>query len=315
MDKIEGCIYGVVVGDALGTTYEFRKAASIKLPETLNIVGGGPFKVKKGQVTDDSEMTIAMLRSIIRMGKYDKNDVAKAYIRWMESEPADSGLTTRKALMGATNYKEVVAHSMERNQGSLSNGFLMRISPLAVYGMRLKPSKLNKHIMEEIAMTNPSDICYYAAKLYIHMLIYLMKGGQNIEKEALRIIALDKHKGVPELKNIVLSAKVTPYFKYAADTGVDDIVAIDGEYMGFFAVTLQLSFHELYHAKNYEEAMRGIIKHGGDTDTNCAIAGGLLGAKFGYNNIPRRWVTAVNQAKYNRPMEFQFDSKLVEEMF
>jgi ADP-ribosyl-[dinitrogen reductase] hydrolase len=319
MDEVLGCIYGVIVGDALGTTYEFEKAKNIKLPKKLNIIGKGPFKVAKGQVTDDSEMTIALFRSIYKNKKYDKEDVAKAYIRWIKSDPADVGLTTQKALLNAKNYKDTVRNAKKYNQNSLSNGFLMRIMPLAIVGMGLiAPNKdLDKYIKEEVLMTHPDKLCYYTAKLYVKILIYLMLKGElykdkkenvhnmsneSIEKEALRIIDEDEFINSSALKRLVLSSRKTPHYVNRFVSGSYDI---DGEYMGFMFISLQIAFYELYNAKSYEAGMRDIIKYGGDTDTNCAIAGAMLGAKFGYDNIPKRWIKAVEEAKYDRPEEFK----------
>lgn len=309
MDEVLGCIYGVIVGDALGTTYEFKKAKDVKLPKKLNVVGKGPFKVAKGQVTDDSEMTIALFRSIYKNKKYDKEDVAKAYIRWIKSDPADVGLTTRKALLNAKNYKDTVRNAKKYNQNSLSNGFLMRIMPLAIVGMGLiAPNKdLDKYIKEEVLMTHPDKLCYYTAKLYVKILIYLMLKGELynnelIEKEALRIIDEDEFTNSSALKRLVLSSRKTPYYVNRFVSGSYDI---DGESMGFMFVSLQIAFYELYNAKSYEAGLRDIIKYGGDTDTNCAIAGAMLGAKFGYDNIPKRWVKAIMEAKYDRPEEFK----------
>lgn len=320
MDEVLGCIYGVIVGDALGTTYEFEKAKNIKLPKRLNVVGKGPFKVAKGQVTDDSEMTIALFRSIYKNKKYDKEDVAKAYIRWIKSNPADVGLTTRKALLNAKNYKDIVRNAKEYNQNSLSNGFLMRIMPLALVGMKLMTinnKNLDEYIKEEVLMTHPNKLCYYTAKLYVKILIYLMlkgelykdkkgnvqqSGSELIEKEALRIIDEDEFTNSSALKRLVLSSRKTPYYVNRFVSGSYDI---DGESMGFMFVSLQIAFYELYNAKSYEAGMRDIIKYGGDTDTNCAIAGAMLGAKFGYDNIPKRWIKAIMEAKYDRPEEFK----------
>ena len=303
MDKILGCLYGVITGDALGTTYEFRKSSTIKLPKKLNIVGRGPFKVAKGQVTDDSEMTIALFKSIKKKKKYDKEDVAKAYIRWIQSDPKDSGITTRNALLNAKNYKDTIKNAKKYNQKSLSNGFLMRIAPLAIEGLR-DNKNLDKHIKEEVEITHPHILCYHTARLYVRILIYLMLEGSNkgIEKESLRIIDEEKFEEDNILKSLVKKSKKSPYYMGKGS------YEIDGRYMGFMFVSLQIAFYELYNAESYESGMRRTIEYGGDTDTNCAIAGAMLGAKFGYDKIPKRWIKSVMDAEYDRPEEFKVNN-------
>jgi len=81
--------------------------------------------------------------------------------------------------------------------------------------------------------------------------------------------------------------------------------------MGFSWVSLQIAFYNLYNAKSYESGMREIIKLGGDTDTNCAITGAFLGAKFGYSKIPKRWLKTVLESTYDRPKEFRINEKVI----
>ncbi len=91
---------GQAVGDALGTTVEFMapgEIAELYPNGHREIVGGGPFDLLSGQVTDDTELALAMARSIARVGRYDADDVAGAYLDWHASGPFDIGLTTHGA--------------------------------------------------------------------------------------------------------------------------------------------------------------------------------------------------------------------------
>ena len=306
MHKIKGCIYGVLVGDALGTTYEFEKENNIKLPKTLNITGGGPFNVAIGQVTDDSEMTLALAYSIINKKKYDKEDVAKAYIRWIKSEPKDNGISTAKALRKAKNYQDTVNNSIKYNSKSLSNGFLMRISPLAVIGKNMNKTKLNKIIKEEVSITHSNKECFLAAKFYIYLLIYIINGGEDYYNYSLNLAGNDF-----TLKKIVEGSLNSLYFIKYKNVKID----VDGQYMGYYVVSLQIALYCLFNSKSYQSAMRTIIKLGGDTDTNCAISGALLGAKFGYNKIPKKWLKTILDADYDRPEEFKLNEEKLNLLF
>ena len=304
LEKIKGCLYGVLVGDALGATYEFRKSKTIKLPKLLNIVGGGPFNVEKGQITDDSELTLALMKSIIRKKKYDKEDVAKSYIRWFNSNPKDIGNTTRKAFERAKNYRDAKMNSKKKNKNSESNGFLMRISPLAILGLKISDAKLNKILSEEVSITHPKKICFYVSKLYVKLLIYMLKGGENMFEKSKEIIDLDNHENSEVLKKILESSCYTPYPEFG-------YIKIDGPTMGYCLISLKIAFFVLFNAKTFEDGMRTVISLGGDTDTNCAISGAFLGAKFGFKNIPKRWIKAIETAKYKRPEEFKFDKQII----
>ena len=61
---------------------------------------------------------------------------------------------------------------------------------------------------------------------------------------------------------------------------------------GLATVALQNAFYQLRHAAP-EEALVDTVRRGGDTDTNAAIAGALLGAVHGVEALPLRWRNAV----------------------
>lgn len=306
MDKTKGCIYGVLVGDALGTTYEFEKEANIRLPKILNVIGGGPFDVTKGQVTDDSEMTLSLAYSIIKKKKYDKEDVAKAYIRWIKSEPKDNGISTARALRNAKKFQDTVNNSIKYNSQSLSNGFLMRISPLAIIGKNMNKTKLNKIIKDEVSITYSNKECLLAGKFYIYLLIYILNGGEDYYNYSLYLTGKNFI-----LKKIIEGSLKSPYFIKYKNIRID----IDGQYMGYYVVSLQIALYCLFNSKTYQSAMRTIIKLGGDTDTNCAISGALLGAKFGYDKIPKKWLKTILEADYDRPEEFKLNEDKLNLLF
>lgn len=80
----------------------------------------------------------------------------------------------------------------------------------------------------------------------------------------------------------------------------------DKKYQGYLGIALQNTFYELLNNDSYEESIINIIKRGGDTDTNCAIAGALLGAYYGYSKIDPRWIKEINNATVKRYEEFPF---------
>ncbi|HSV14780.1 MAG TPA: ADP-ribosylglycohydrolase family protein, partial [Tepidisphaeraceae bacterium] len=61
-----GCLVGLAVGDALGTTLEFRPKGSFE-PIT-EMIGGGPFRLDPGQWTDDTSMALCLAESLLEKG-------------------------------------------------------------------------------------------------------------------------------------------------------------------------------------------------------------------------------------------------------
>jgi ADP-ribosyl-[dinitrogen reductase] hydrolase len=81
-ERYKGCLLGLAVGDALGTTLEFMPSGSFE-PIT-DMVGGGPFGLEPGQRTDDTSMALCLAESLIEKQDFDPKDQLERYMRWWE---------------------------------------------------------------------------------------------------------------------------------------------------------------------------------------------------------------------------------------
>ena len=79
-DRYIGCLVGLAIGDALGTTLEFRPKGSFK-PIT-EMVGGGRFGLRPGQWTDDTSMALCLAESLVERRGFDAADQMRRYVRW-----------------------------------------------------------------------------------------------------------------------------------------------------------------------------------------------------------------------------------------
>lgn len=305
-DSIKGAFFGSLIGDALGTRYEFKpkKEATLSIindvknnKNILPILGGGPFELKAGQVTDDSELALAMFNSIQEKKTYDKEDVAKKYIYWFNSGPFDCGRTTRIALSYTKCYNDIVLNSKFKNYESLSNGCLMRITPLAIYGCTIKEEKLLQYCKEDCMMTNPNPLCIKAVQFFcisIKTAIFI-KNKVLIHKTAI------ENANDITLVKLLESAKLRPEPVYIND----DYYDTDCHYMGYIGIAIQNAFYELLNGNSFDESLINIIKRGGDTDTNACIAGSLLGAYYGYSKINKKWIESI-KINPNRSKKYSF---------
>ena len=97
-----GALLGMAVGDALGTTYEFKTIDQPDHPAlaagpATDVVGGGPFGLTAGQITDDTQMAICLARSLTEKREVDMLDVATKYVAWVQ-HAFDVGIQTSSAL-------------------------------------------------------------------------------------------------------------------------------------------------------------------------------------------------------------------------
>ncbi len=78
-DRFRGCLLGLAVGDAIGTTVEFRPRGSFT-PLT-DMVGGGPFHLRAGQWTDDTSMALCLATSLVECNGFDAHDQMRRYCK------------------------------------------------------------------------------------------------------------------------------------------------------------------------------------------------------------------------------------------
>ena len=257
-DKLLGSLYGVCIGDALGLRYEFSEHnASLSQVRhdmennILPIIGGGPFNLKTGQVSDDSEMTLSLLRSIAETGYYDQADVALKYIEWYNSQPVDIGTTISKSLFAqkpSFNYRDMMNNSKALNGNSLSNGVLMRITPIALYSLKIKDKELKMIVLKECNLTHPNPIVKDSAYIYCLAIKYILLGVdknmlykkmmEQVSEPIVRIILTDSLK-FPEPTYLVKDSGVETY-----------IYADDSKYLGYFGIAFQNVFFELFNNNN-----------------------------------------------------------------
>lgn len=293
--RAAGAMWGQAVGDALGTTVEFasaqRIAARPKDAWPREIIGQGPFSVAAGQVTDDTELAWSLARSLAKHGRYEEDEVAAAYVRWRRSEPFDCGMATDQAFGRGVALGPGLAGRLRAraNQQTQANGSLMRSSPLGVFGATLPREELAKLAAADSTLSHPDPICQAACAVYVTTIADAITSGlpgAELYARALRFASDSKVKDTLEA-----AAKELP--------------PSDGEKQGWVRIALQHAFFHLKNSTDFEAALVQTVSLGGDTDTNAAIVGALLGSVLGEAAIPRRWRETVRDCLAQRPVEYR----------
>src|SRR3954470_18239573 len=101
-DRARGAMLGLAIGDALGTTYEFDRIDQPRYPAlatgpATDVVGGGPFDLPVGAITDDTQLAVCLARSLAECAGWDAEDVANRYVAWAD-EAFDIGTQTRGSI-------------------------------------------------------------------------------------------------------------------------------------------------------------------------------------------------------------------------
>jgi ADP-ribosylglycohydrolase len=156
-------IYGILIGDSLGATSEFKRPNEvgklIKNGWPLKYVGNNIFDA--GEPTDDSDMAMCILESFISKKKFDQIDILKNYVLWYKNGPKDIGFATRRTLSDASSFlKEDMpwykAGKTEFLSSPLSapNGSLMRNGVIPVISLELSEISAIDQTVEQSIMTH-----------------------------------------------------------------------------------------------------------------------------------------------------------------
>src|SRR5215211_1602510 len=147
IDRYRGCLLGLACGDALGGPIEFETRAAIRerFPGGLrDFIGGGWLHLIPGEITDDTQMTLALAESLACSGPLDMDDVAARFLSWFRSEPEDIGNTTRSALSYLANgvpWEEAGERVISESPSAAGNAAVMRCAPVALR-FRTAPAQL-----------------------------------------------------------------------------------------------------------------------------------------------------------------------------
>ena len=100
--------------------------------------------------------------------------------------------------------------------------------------------------------------------------------------------------------------RIVPFVDLAYHEGLDSLCLDDEKSMGYTLRTLGAALWAYWHATSYKEGILKIVLSGGDADTNAAVAGAILGAKFGICHIPDEWKSGLLYASmlHNKVQEF-----------
>jgi ADP-ribosyl-[dinitrogen reductase] hydrolase len=272
LGRAQGCLLGQVAGDNLGALVEFAHQAEIRSghpdgPRLL--VDGGVWSILAGQATDDSEMALALARSIVARGRFEPEAVLEGYCEWLRSSPFDVGGTVGAALRD------------HPNPASQANGSLMRAAPLGIHAHALAPALAAELARQDSSLTHPNPVCGDAAAAFVVAVAHAIREGDGPEGAWGAALGWATGQGAARLVIEALqAARLAP-------------PVCDAESQGWVKVALQNAFFELLHAPSLEEGVVATVRRGGDTDTNAAITGALLGAVHGRKAIPAQWRSMI----------------------
>jgi ADP-ribosyl-[dinitrogen reductase] hydrolase len=288
-DRVLGCVLGLALGDALGAPFEFSRARD--LPSPLPAFERPWLDMPPGSTTDDTAMAMNLVESLAARDGFDADDLIARHLAWFRSGPPDVGNLTSSVLRRverldapSAHVATDIAHEIWEQRGpevSAGNGSVMYCAPLGVaYANR--PETLLELAPRLSALTHHDERCGTAVLAVTLTVAGLVRGDDALAVLRSSIDAVLDRPGGEELEFLV--------------GAVGGSRPIDGPEQGFVLYATAAAFQALLRGGPFEDELRRVVALGGDTDTNAAVAGALIGSRDGHRALPAGWLDLLRGA-------------------
>jgi len=282
-DRVAGVLLGLAAGDALGAGYEFTTPP----PDApIRMKGGGAFGWEPGEWTDDTQMAVCIAESAAT-GRLEAVEVARRFLDWYAADPRDVGGQTSAALGGAGSPEGLAASARrhhQQNPHAAGNGSLMRTGPVALAYLG-EPDRITEAAREISALTHPHPLCGDACVLWCLAIDRAVRDG-----------VFDLAGGLDRLP----AERRDEWAGYLAEAEAQ----APGHFRknGYVVTALQAAWSAITHTaipqdepgRHPADTLVAAVRIGDDTDTVAAIAGTLLGARWGASAVPGEWRSLIH---------------------
>ena len=281
ISRARGALLGLVAGNQLGVPTEHLgtpEAIRKAFPNGVLDLAPPP---KNSPYDDDAAMALLLGESLLASRDFDASDVARRWVKWMKVDGRGIGLTTKRALTLIERGKEPFEAGRLANQEnpgrSAGNGSVMRCIPVAI---RYHDSidRLIRVSTQQAAITHADERCTWGAAAVNLAARELLHGNIYFIEEVLHRIG---DRAPRALRDAI--------HRVPRERESDLPLAVVGE-AGYVVHCVEIAFWFVTHDRTLEEALVALAQAGGDTDTNAAVAGALLGARYGEVALPPRWI-------------------------
>ena len=289
LDRFLGSAMGTFVGDALGERVEGwpHRAIYSRFGLLDTMVRG------EGRYTDDTQMMIGILETLIEKGGFDPAICAGKF-----QENFDPGRGYGRRIFGVVERIRQGIPWDQVGTDSFGNGGAMRIAPIGCFYYRdLQALKENAIMSARITHNHPEGLAGAVAQATaVGLALQYGLSNEPIEPErfldSITAQVSDIDKGFAESLDGIKSI--------SRGSMIEVIEAIAGRYrLSLRAIeSVPAAIGSFVLTTCFKDAVVLAVNLGGDTDTIGAMAGAIAGAYYGYGQIPEAWVSQLeNRAK------------------
>ena len=296
-DRARGVMAGIAAGNLLGLRAEGWSHRRIAAEYPAGIQDIDPKEL--GQpMDDDLAQSVELAEALLDEGE-TIDRFSERLIIWRHRNGRGMGRTTRQSIaqledgMGFPH----AAYAVYRAKGNIaSNGGIMRCAPVGIR-YRTQPELLTRVSADSCAVTHYSPLSQWSCVIVNVAIAMLLCGREPGLQKLLRLAQAD---GCPDLLSEGQKAGIDTTVLERATTGRSmpesaDWLRDNQSGAGHTVLTLQSGLWAATTRLSFEDALIAVVNAGGDTDTNGALAGAVLGARYGASAIPIRWTTYVAQ--------------------
>lgn len=296
-ERIEGGLYGLLIGDALGVPYEFHPPTQIPEPALIEFEPPEGFhrahaSVPPGTWSDDGAQALCLLASLLECGRLDPEDLGRRLVDWhvhgymaVGGVVFDIGIQTAAAL---ANLRAGVPAAEAGSKGAQANGngSLMRVLPLALWHSG-EDAALARDAMLQSQVTHGHLRSQVCCALYCLWARRTLEGAPDAWSRALATFRSLFPEGTAPREELEMFVRPD-----APDPGQGSGYVVD----------CLRSARDCQAAGGYEQVVKAAIVLGHDTDTTAAVAGGIAGLREGVGAIPERWRRALRERERVAPL-------------
>lgn len=274
-DRNQGCLIGLAVGDAVGTTLEFKRRDTYE--HLTDMVGGGPFSLPVGAWTDDTSMALCLAVSLLESQGFSAQDQMQKYCNWWHNgymsstdECFDIGGTVSAALSQFETTGEPMSGATSSH--SAGNGSLMRLSPVVQFYYPDIGQAIH-YARESSRTTHGAPECLDACQIFAELLVRAI--GGMAKSEIMANVKFDYS---------------TDYVRRVASMDFTNISREQVKGSGYVMESLEAALWCFQTTDNFRDAILLAANLGDDADTTAAICGQISGAYYGTSGIPTEWM-------------------------
>ena len=281
-ERYRGSLLGLAVGDAVGTTLEFKPPGSFTPIEDM--VGGGPFHLQPGQWTDDTSMALCLAESLIEQQGFNPVHQLQKYLQWYREgylsstgRCFDIGNTTIDGLRQFEKTQEPYCGSTDPR--SAGNGSIMRLAPVPLFYAK-RPLEAIAKSAESSRTTHQATVAVEGCRYLGALIVGAVNGVSREELLSKRYSPVpgywEKNPLVEEIDEIALGS-----FKHRQPPEIQG--------SGYVVKSLEAALWAFYNSHSFREGCLLAVNLGDDADTTGAVYGQLAGAFYGESGIPESW--------------------------